>query len=182
MAHIAVVDSAIAFNRNILIGRDDADFNSPLSFVATLPAPDMDDIIVRETLALLILKEMSAPDNKDEFYFIFGRVEFVLGCADEPLFRSRVLLAFFIACANLNLDTIASRCQIQAFWLCVANLRNPMVKTLVGHDIEVEKWMAWLFEGGARVRKRSSGQFHWSETLMGSDIDEWVVSFIGRRS
>ena len=151
MAHIAAVDKALAIARNLFpIAKDDADFNSPLSFVATLPAGawdgrGMETILVRETLALLILKEMSAPDNKDEFYFIFGRVEFVMGCADEGLFRSRVLLGFFNACKDLNLETFASGCQIEA-----------------------------LKRGCAKPPRRS-GQFHWSDTLVGHDVEDWMA-------
>ena len=146
MAHIAAIDLALAIARNLFpIAKDDADFNSPLSFVATLPARGMETILVRETLALLILKEMSAPDNKDEFNFIFGRVEFVMGCADEGLFRSRVLLGFFNACKDLNLETFASGCQIEA-----------------------------LKRGCAKPPRRS-GQFHWSDTLVGHDVEDWMA-------
>ena len=157
MAHIAAVDLALAIARNLFpIAKDDADFNSPLSFVATLPAGawdgrGMETILVRETLALLILKEMSAPDNKDEFYFIFGRVEFVMGCADENLFRSRVLFGFFNVCKDLNLETFATGCQIKAL------RRGPRPP-------------------------RSSGQFHWSETLVGHDVEEWMAWLFQERA
>ena len=101
MAHIAAVDLALAFRRRLFpTAKDDADFNSALSFVATLPSESrqMDTHLVRDTLALLILKEMPSPDNKDEFNTIFGRVDFLVSFSsvqEETIFRSRVLHAFF---------------------------------------------------------------------------------------
>ena len=154
MAHLAAVELALSTKRQLFpIGKDDADFNSPLSFVATLP-PDFvserhapNAILYRDTLALLILKEMSSPDKKSEFNFIFGRVDFVMefsSIEEQNVFRSRVVLSFFAICKVLDLETFASGNQIET-------LRRR------------------------RARIRGPGQFHWSESLVGRDIEEWMA-------
>ena len=152
MAHIAAVDLALAIRRQLFpIAKDDADFNSALSFLAALPSDgsrQMDTHLVRETLALLILKEMSAADNKDDFNTIFGRIDFLISFSsgeEENLFRSRVLVGFFNVCKELNLETFASTNQIEAL------------------------------KRGAPRPKRAGGQFHLSETLVGHDIEEWMA-------
>ena len=150
MSRIAGVDLALAIRRQLFpIAKDDADFNSALSFAATLPSESrqMDTHLVRDTLALLILREMPAADNKDEFNFIFGRVDFVMGftaIAEEDLFRSRALLGFFNICKELDLETFASSNKIEA-------LRR------------------------GKTRERKHGEFHWSETLVGRDVGEWMA-------
>ena len=152
MAHIAAVDLALEIRRQLFpIAKDDADFNSALSFMAALPSDgsrQMDTHLVRETLALLILKEMSAADNKDDFNTIFGRIDFLIPFSsgeEENLFRSRLLNGFFKVCKELNLETFASANQIEAL------------------------------KRGHRRPKRAGGQFHLSETLVGHDIEEWMA-------
>ena len=154
MAHLAAVELALSTKRQLFpIGKDDADFNSPLSFVAALPPDFLSErhapnaILYRDTLALLILKEMSSPDKKSEFNSIFGRVDFVMvfsSIEEQNVFRSRVVLSFFAVCKDLDLETFAS-----------------------GNQIET------LRRGRARIR--GPGQFHWSESLVGRDIEEWMA-------
>ena len=108
---------------------------------------------MRDTLALLILREMSSPSDKDQFNFIFGRIDFVVGfigvddATAETLFRSRLLLAFFKVCKDLKLPTFASNCQIDT--MSRGHARRPRgawQSTLLGHDIDA--WMTWLLQEG----------------------------------
>jgi len=158
MAHLAAVELALSTKRQLFpIGKDDADFHSALSFGAALP-PDFTSeepcvdrhtaILYRDTLALLILKEMSSPEKKGEFNFNFGRLEFMLefsSVKEQNEFRARMMLSFFAVCKDLDLETFASNNQIEA-----------------------------LKRGRARYPK-GPGQFHWSESLVGRDIEEWMA-------
>ena len=126
MAHLAAVELALSTKRQLFpIVKDDADFHSALSFVAASPPifaseePGVDRptaILYRDTLALLILKEMSSPEKKGEFNFNFGRLEFVLdfsSVGEKNLFRARMMLSFFAVCKDLDLETFASGNQIE---------------------------------------------------------------------
>ena len=108
---------------------------------------------MRDTLALLILRDMLSPSDKDQFNFIFGRIDFVIGfngvddATDETLFRSRLLLAFFKVCKDLHLPTFASNTQIDTMNRGHARRpRGTWSSTLLGHDIDA--WMAWLLHEG----------------------------------
>ena len=157
MAHITTVELAIQHNfwHTWLPSTDPATLNSPLAFVASLPprSRSLGSITVRDTLALLILRDMSSPSNQDQFNFIFGRIDFVIGfngvddVADETLFRSRLLLAFFKVCNDLHLTTFASKSQIVTMNIGYGRRpRGTWSSTLLGYDTEA--WMAWLLQEG----------------------------------
>ena len=116
--------------------------------MATLPSESqkMDTMLVRDTLALLILKELPSPDNKDEFNTIFGRVDFLISFSskqERTMVRSRVLHSFFYICTELNLETWASTNQMETLRRGYSRPpRRDGSWPKVGRD--VEEWMAWL--------------------------------------
>ena len=91
---------------------------------------------------------MSSPEKKGEFNFNFGRLEFMLefsSVGEQNVFRARMMLSFFAVCKDLDLETFVSNNKIEA-----------------------------LKRGRARYPK-GPGQFHWSESLVGRDIEEWMA-------
>ena len=166
MAHLAAVELALSTKRQLFpIVKDDADFHSALSFVAASPPvfaseePGVDRptaILYRDTLALLILKEMSSPEKKGEFNFNFARLEFLLdfsSVGEKNLFRSRMMLSFFAICKDLDLETFASNKQIET-----------------------------LKRGRPRHGPRGPAPFHWSESLVGHDFEEWMAWLLQEES
>ena len=97
---------------------------------------------------------MSSPEKKGEFNFNLGRLEFMLefsSVKEQNEFRARMMLSFFAVCKDLDLETFASNNQIEA-----------------------------LKRGRARYPK-GPGQFHWSESLVGRDIEEWMAWLLQER-
>ena len=87
---------------------------SPLRFMDRIWARSNGaDLVVRDGLALLILREVQTSEDPIAFKKILDRAEFFVSSEQEVLFRARVRNAFYKVCLRLGLPAFKSTTAIR---------------------------------------------------------------------